>query len=59
VSEDQSTNPQQKAEYLAANGHLLVTIEWRVTRRGMERVQWNAEHSPNCPCGGREALPDW
>lgn len=40
------------AEYWAANGHLMVTVEWHNGRR----VQWNAQHSEKCPCTTSE---DW
>lgn len=56
MSASYSFEPIEPAEYQAANGHRMVTIEW--TRDG-RRVQWNAQHSENCPCSGDEPLPDW
>lgn len=53
--------PKPDADYLAANGHVMTTTEWKWNERRWEwiRVQWNADHSSSCQCNGLEPLPEW
>lgn len=49
--------------YRAANWHLMegeVTGFYTFEGVRMPRIRsWDAEHSDQCHCGGRESLPDW
>ena len=54
------TTTDKEIDYLAANGHTL--RYWEDAQRPgkpARQCAWEAWHSPNCGCGGREPLPDW